>query len=439
MNFVQQKHANLAYAGSLTNNRFLQQQPPYPLLLWYTLGLIVVITASFFAMLGFAQRPVLLATFMQQHLFLFVAVVIAYLLSTILVEKTNRFPGWSSVTAVMPAVSGVFLLLMCLLLIGRLYYARSFLLMAYSLTMLWLMLGLYIRRRFFVPRLVLVPVGDTSSLAGIPGIHWQILTKPLLNDRDTHGIVVDLHADLPVEWQHFIADCALHRIPIYHSLWVYENMTGRVSLRYLSESLLSNQNPPPVYALIKRGFDLLTVLMCLPLILPFMLLMALLIKLDSPGPVFFVQKRVGREDRVFPMLKFRSMHAGSESDGAKFADTDDSRITRIGKFMRKLRIDELPQIFNILLGHMSLVGPRPEQICFVKQYEDEIPFYSYRHTVRPGITGWAQVTHGYTADTESTTEKLERDIYYMKYMSFWMDFSILFRTFRILITGFGAR
>jgi exopolysaccharide biosynthesis polyprenyl glycosylphosphotransferase len=212
-----------------------------------------------------------------------------------------------------------------------------------------------------------------------------------------------------------------------------------VSLDHLSEGLLVSFGPPPAYPLIKRSFDLFAVVVSLPIVIPVMLLIALMIKLDSRGPVFFIQKRVGREDKVFRMIKFRSMYPDSESSGAQFADEMDSRITRAGKFMRRFRLDELPQILNILMGHMSLVGPRPEQICFVTRFEQEIPFYSYRHSVRPGITGWAQVTHGYAADTEATTEKLERDIFYIKYMSFWLDFSILVRTFRILFTGYGAR
>ncbi|MGA9853571.1 MAG: exopolysaccharide biosynthesis polyprenyl glycosylphosphotransferase [Gammaproteobacteria bacterium] len=439
VNLVQMQHIQPLYARSLTNTRFLQQQLFYPLLLWYALGLAVVMSASFLVMAYLSHSHVTFATFERQHVFLFIAVAFAYLLAAILVEKTNRFPGWSSIAVVVPVVSGVFLILVCLLLIGRLYYARSFLVMAYFVTLFWLMFGLYVRRRLFVPHLALVTVGEAAALSDIRSIRWQVLKEPILTDRNIHGVVVDLHADLPVEWQRFIANCVLHRIPVYHSLLIYESMTGRVSLDHLSEGLLNNQGPSAPHALIKRCFDLIIVLASLPIVVPFMLVMALIIRLDSPGPVLFIQKRVGREDRVFSMVKFRSMHVGAEDDGARFADAGDSRITRVGKFMRKLRVDELPQIWNILMGHMSLVGPRPEQSCFVKKFEEEIPFYRFRHSVRPGITGWAQVTHGYTADTESTTEKLERDIYYIKYMSFWLDFSILMRTARTLVTGFGAR
>jgi UDP-GalNAc:undecaprenyl-phosphate GalNAc-1-phosphate transferase len=427
------------YNGNMTNTRFIQQQLFYPLLLWYVVGLAFVILPALAMTLKLSPIPVTAHQFFHQHPFLIIGVTLAFLLSVLIVEKTNHFPGWNSAAIVLPAVSSMFLLLICLLLIGRLYYARSFLLTTYFLTIIWLVVGLHIRRRFFKPRLAVVPFGDATALTNISRVYWHVLSNPALSEPSIHAVVVDLHADLPVEWQRFLADCALHRVPVYHSRWVSENIDGRVSLDHLSEGLLISFGPPPAYPLIKRSFDLLAVVISLPIVIPIMLFMALAIKLDSRGPVFFVQKRVGREDKVFRMIKFRSMYPDSESTGAQFADEMDCRVTRVGKLMRRFRLDELPQILNILMGHMSLVGPRPEQICFVAQFEREIPFYSYRHSVRPGITGWAQVTHGYAADTEATTEKLERDIFYIKYMSFWLDFSILVRTFRILFTGYGAR
>lgn len=433
------REAYLVYKGSMINTRFIQQQLFYPLLLWYILGLAMVILVSLAVTLQLSPRPITLIEFVSQHLVLVAGMMLAYLLSVLIVEKTNHFPGWSSTATVFPAVSSMFLLVVCLLLIGRLYYARSFLLTTYFFTILWLVIGLHIRQRFFKPRLAIIPFGDAASLTSIGRVYWRILSEPAISKHDIHAVVVDLHADLPAEWQRFLADCALHRIPVYHSRWVSENIAGRVSLNHLSEGLLTGFGPSPAYPLIKRSFDILAVVTCLPAIIPIMALIALLIKLDSAGPVFFIQKRVGREDKVFDMIKFRSMYRDSESSGAQFAGKMDSRITRIGRFIRKTRLDELPQVINILIGHMSLIGPRPEQICFVTQFEQEIPFYTYRHTVRPGLTGWAQVTHGYAADTEATTEKLERDIFYIKYMSFWLDFSILTRTFRILLTGYGAR
>jgi len=133
------------------------------------------------------------------------------------------------------------------------------------------------------------------------------------------------------------------------------------------------------------------------------------------------------------------MYIDAEDDGPKFAATDDPRITRIGRIMRRFRLDEIPQLWNVLKGEMSLIGPRPEQVTFARQFERELPFYSWRHLVKPGITGWAQVQHGYAAGVEDTRRKLEYDLYYVKHFSFWLDVSILMRTIGTVLTGNGAR
>ncbi|WP_305843502.1 sugar transferase [Photobacterium leiognathi] len=165
----------------------------------------------------------------------------------------------------------------------------------------------------------------------------------------------------------------------------------------------------------------------------------ILIKLENPGPAMFIQERVGQGGKVFRIYKFRSMTVKEAGAEDKFATQEQARVTKVGKIIRKVRIDELPQFFNVLKGDMSLIGPRPEQDSFVKQFEQEIPFYGYRHMVKPGITGWAQVVQGYADDTESTTEKLAFDLYYIKNLSFWLDVNIVFKTIRTMLTGFGAK
>jgi lipopolysaccharide/colanic/teichoic acid biosynthesis glycosyltransferase len=165
---------------------------------------------------------------------------------------------------------------------------------------------------------------------------------------------------------------------------------------------------------------------------------AIAIKLDSPGPVFFRQTRVGLFGAQFTIFKFRSMHTDAEAlSGAVWASEDDPRITRVGRSLRRFRVDELPQIINVLRGEMSLIGPRPERPCFVDRLTELIPFYNHRHYVKPGITGWAQVKYRYGGSVEDTYRKLQYDIYYAKHRSFACDMRILFNTVGIVLSGKG--
>jgi sugar transferase (PEP-CTERM system associated) len=191
---------------------------------------------------------------------------------------------------------------------------------------------------------------------------------------------------------------------------------------------------------IKRSFDVVVVAILVIAALPVIMFTALLIALESPGTVIYRQKRVGRGGKTFTLLKFRSMAMDAEKDGkAAWAAVNDARITRIGRFIRRTRIDELPQLINVLRGEMSLVGPRPERPEFVTMLSEQIPFYAVRHSVKPGITGWAQVRHCYVATVDDTVKKLEYDIYYVKNNSLLLDLLILLETVRVVLLGEGAR
>ena len=171
-----------------------------------------------------------------------------------------------------------------------------------------------------------------------------------------------------------------------------------------------------------------------------MALVALAVRLESSGPVIYRQTRVGRMGRPFEVLKFRSMRTDAEKDrGAQWAQQDDPRVTRIGRFIRKYRLDELPQFINVIRGDMSFVGPRPERPCFVEQLRLVIPYYDERHSVRPGLTGWAQVQYSYGSSVEDAFNKLEYDLFYLKNMSPVFDLAIMFKTTQIVIRGSGSR
>jgi exopolysaccharide biosynthesis polyprenyl glycosylphosphotransferase len=190
----------------------------------------------------------------------------------------------------------------------------------------------------------------------------------------------------------------------------------------------------------KRLFDILASGTLLLLTLPLMLITAILIPLENRGPVFYSQERVGQGGKPFKVLKFRSMRVDAEKDGRpQWAREKDSRVTRVGSFIRKTRIDELPQILNVLKGEMSFVGPRPERSFFVEQLIQQIPYYNYRHNVKPGITGWAQIRYPYGASVEDAIEKLQYDLYYVKNHSLFLDLIILFQTMQVILFGQGAR
>lgn len=288
-----------------------------------------------------------------------------------------------------------------------------------------------------------IPIGDEETFAHLPkfnGIKWYPLTDPA--SFDTHKmevVMADFNADLKDEWLQFLADCALKHIPVYNSNHLLALLTGRLKITHLYENNLGTLLPSKQYATVKRILDTTLILLTLPFTLPVMLITALFIFLESPGNVFFLQTRIGQGGKPFTMYKFRSMCTTSEIKGPQMTAENDARITRVGKFIRKTRLDELPQLLNVLRGEMSLIGPRPEQPSFVASFKKVIPFYDYRHIIRPGVSGWSHVCQGYCADTESIRERLEYDFYYIKNYSFSLDLLILFKTLKTMATGFGAR
>jgi len=190
------------------------------------------------------------------------------------------------------------------------------------------------------------------------------------------------------------------------------------------------------YTVIKRVIDILFSLIGLIITFPAIILFSILIKLETPGTVFFLQERVGLNGRYFTIIKLRSMGIDAEKNGAKWAEKNDPRVTKVGAFIRKTRIDEIPQLWNVLIGEMSLIGPRPERPMFTAKFNDEIPGFVERLKVKPGITGWAQINGGYDITPE---EKLHLDLYYIKNLSFLIDIKIIIKTVKVIITGEGAR
>jgi sugar transferase (PEP-CTERM system associated) len=237
--------------------------------------------------------------------------------------------------------------------------------------------------------------------------------------------------------------CRVDGIEVIDGNKFYENLTGKLTVESLNPSGLifaDGFQKTLLRRLLKRSVDLVLSVFMLIVCSPLIVITAILIKIDSNGPVFFSQERVGEKDKIYRIHKFRSMIADAEKQsGPVWAQSDDDRITRIGKILRRLRIDEIPQLYNVLKGEMSFVGPRPERAHFIKQLEDLIPYYTIRHTLKPGITGWAQVCYGYGASVEDAVEKLNYDLFYIKNMTTLMDIMIVLRTIKIVLFSKEAR
>jgi sugar transferase (PEP-CTERM system associated) len=239
-----------------------------------------------------------------------------------------------------------------------------------------------------------------------------------------------------------LLECKMRGIAVEEGIEFYERLTGRLQVESLRPSFLifsDGFKKSKLTMWTKRITEFSLSLIGLFLLSPITLVISILIKIDSRGPVFYKQERVGERGKIFKLLKFRSMVENAETNGPVWAEQDDKRITRVGRWMRKWRIDEIPQMFNVLKGDMSFVGPRPERSFFVERLRKEIPFYDQRFSVKPGVTGWAQIKYRYGASKEDALEKLEYDLYYIKNLSPLYDFLIIFETIKVVLSGKGAR
>ncbi|MBN2114480.1 MAG: exopolysaccharide biosynthesis polyprenyl glycosylphosphotransferase [Acidimicrobiia bacterium] len=335
------------------------------------------------------------------------------------------------------------------ILFGRPYWSRNYVVVG-AATWLGLMLvhRWVQRRRPWAENIVLV-TGEKVLIDHLKGApHANVLevldpagTMPERPLPAGTTLAVDLRSVLSDEMARFVSSCNLAGYPMVSLVNAYEEHTGRLAIVHLYEGWeltvpLSGRIP---YVRFKRVIDTFLVVVTAPLVLVVGLLFALAIRLDSRGPVIFRQFRIGLEGRPFTLYKFRTMRVGAGDGEARFARPGDDRLTRVGRLLRRTRLDELPQLWNVLKGDLALVGPRPEQGPFVERFSQSIPFYTHRHLVRPGLTGWAQVNFGYADSEADTVEKLSYDLYYVKHLSPWLDLEILGRSVWTVLSGFGAR
>jgi lipopolysaccharide/colanic/teichoic acid biosynthesis glycosyltransferase len=353
------------------------------------------------------------------------------------------FPGAEASAYILPSFTVSYAVLGLALTVGRLEYARSQLIAGFVLSVLWFYIVQAVvqwRQRLVIGFL---PFGVINTLPSLRRVDWVPLSLEGYDLSRLNAVAADLRVDLPDAWERKLTDFALAGVPVFHIKHLMESLTGRVELEHLSENSFGTLVPNSSYLIVKQAADWLVALIALILLSPVFLLIAVGIRATSPGPALFCQRRIGFQGRPFTVYKFRTMRVPSEITScertAAMTQDSDARVTRFGRLLRHTRLDELPQILNILRGEMSWIGPRPEVDVLSHWYEQKIPFYRYRHVVRPGISGWAQVMQGHVAEIEHVRSKLHYDFYYIKHFSPWIDVLIVVRTLRTMMTGFGSR
>lgn len=364
---------------------------------------------------------------------------IAYLVMAFILARLRTLPYSNRPFVINFVVTAVAAVLFMALAAARVYFSLSFILLYVVFTNVWFSLEAVLRRKFSLYILAVARGGYPIEERKFPNIKLVPFDRPEDLPEVIDGVVIDFRAELSDEWLEFVTRCIMEDIPVISSDDFVETQTGTLILENLTTAQSISFQRASIYQAVKRASDILLILLFSPFWITIFLITAAAVKLESPGPVIFSQQRVGRRGKPFTIYKIRSMRTDSEKNGAAFAGKGDPRVTRVGAFIRKFRIDEFPQFYNILAGDMSLIGPRPEQVVFVETFTKAIPYYQLRHMVRPGITGWAQITQGYAAGTDETAVKLAHDLYYVKHLSFVLDFLIGVRTIATILTGFGAR
>ena len=410
------------------------QRPQVWSRIWFLVGLPLVLGATLLATGSSSALTVLRNGWPVLTLF-----AAAYTVAWALAAEFERFPTTQSGEALLFGATAALLPTGTALLTSSVYMPPYFMEAAGLGGAVWLAAGTWIFRQRTRSRFAVLPGGSAHDLLRSVGATHETSANGHDIPETVDGVVADLHQFPRNGFGQLLASNSLRGLPVFHAAYLYEMLTGRVLLDTTCTVSAEGRPPGQFYAPVKRTMDIMLVLASLPIIIPMGLVTACAIKLESPGPVFFTQERVGKNGQPFQMIKMRSMRTDAEKNGARFAGEDDARITRVGRFIRKFRIDELPQFWNVLKGEMSLIGPRPEQCTFAEQFRDEIHCYSQRHTVRPGITGWAQVRNGYAASMRETRQKLAYDLYYVKHRSLVLDLLILCLTVKTIFTGFGAR
>jgi lipopolysaccharide/colanic/teichoic acid biosynthesis glycosyltransferase len=351
----------------------------------------------------------------------------AYTTALVIAKRIVSTPLCMRILSVFLGVSISYIFFIIIIFAFRLNYSRQFLIIAFVFSFFWLYAG---QRLFFSASQIRYGFTYGSIIQELKE-EWRSNFEEIISPvsrKEYDVLVVSPYQDhpLPQEWTRYITNVMINGMPVVHPGIVYEFFAGRLPLQYMIDGPGVIIRPPKLYFYLKYLCDwLMLIVLGIPSILCIGVV-SVVILISSGRPVFFIQERIGKNGAPFRMLKFRSM-------------TDTGEITAIGRLLRKYRIDELPQIWNVLKGEMSFIGPRPETPELTKLYTEQIPFYPYRYSILPGITGWAQVNYGYAAVTSENKIKLSYDLYYVKNASLLLDILIVLKTIKTMLVGFGAK
>ena len=285
------------------------------------------------------------------------------------------------------------------------------------------------------------PQKKGKLIDGVPVLGDRYTIDKVIRKKGVDLIVAAITHEKHADLIKALINCSWKGIDIVDMPAIYEQLTGKIPFKHINNMWMLHIaiGKPKLYSrLIKPILEAIIASILFILLIPVMVVLAIVIKCDSRGRIFYTQERIGKDGRKFTIMKFRTMVENAESlTGAVYAADNDPRITKIGRFLRKWRLDEIPQLVNVIKGDMGLIGPRPEREVFIREFEEKIPFYTQRLLVRPGLTGWAQVKFPYASSIEQTEEKLQYDLYYIKNMSFILDFVVFLKTIRVVLFGKG--
>ena len=366
------------------------------------------------------------------------------LVAALTFREFRRTPGTRRFAFILPSYIAPVLVLAFALLGGRLPYNNYVVMTGIFTGVGFIYLISALQRPTSGRKVYLVPGERTMEMAEeLTFLNTEMLDNPgeLIQCGDG-AVVADLRQDLSSEWERSIAHAVINGVPVYNVKQLRESLTGRVQIEALSENSFGALVPSLSYLLLKRVIDFVGAAFALLVLTIPMIAIAIAIRATSAGPAFYRHRRVGYRGGEFDTIKFRTMHSREQDDEdleSQKTQDNDPRVTSVGRFLRKTRLDELPQLINVLRGEMSLIGPRPEAMALSRWYDEHLDFYDYRHVVRPGITGWAQVNQGHVTELDDVYVKLQYDFYYIKNVSGWLDLLIAMRTLAVMVNFRGAK